>query len=193
MSAALGALAARAESEAAARGRRSWVARIPLGDELAALARELDDPATETSRWLSLEQAPIGYVAATFVRPPLAPRVSNLELQIRPKPGAKGKVAFRASRLPSGEWSAGPDWLAPDGSDPYWAHRFPLVVRARELGAALVLAFAGAPEAHLLRGGRLTGECCVCGRTLRDPTSVGLGIGPECRENMAPAFARLSP
>lgn len=26
------------------------------------------------------------------------------------------------------------------------------------------------------------GRCCRCGRTLTDPTSISLGIGPECRE-----------
>lgn len=26
------------------------------------------------------------------------------------------------------------------------------------------------------------GRCCRCGRTLTDPTSIQLGIGPECRE-----------
>jgi hypothetical protein len=26
------------------------------------------------------------------------------------------------------------------------------------------------------------GKCCRCGRTLTDPTSIELGIGPECRE-----------
>jgi len=29
--------------------------------------------------------------------------------------------------------------------------------------------------------GRLTGKCGCCGRTLTDPESVRLGIGPDCR------------
>lgn len=28
------------------------------------------------------------------------------------------------------------------------------------------------------------GRCCRCGRTLTDPTSIELGIGPECREKV---------
>jgi hypothetical protein len=28
------------------------------------------------------------------------------------------------------------------------------------------------------------GKCCKCGRTLTDPTSISLGIGPECRSKV---------
>jgi hypothetical protein len=36
---------------------------------------------------------------------------------------------------------------------------------------------------------RLIGACCVCGRTLTDPTSVGDGIGPICRKQFRPREA----
>jgi hypothetical protein len=32
----------------------------------------------------------------------------------------------------------------------------------------------------MLAGARLAKICCRCGRTLTDPTSMALGIGPEC-------------
>lgn len=34
------------------------------------------------------------------------------------------------------------------------------------------------------------GTCCVCNRTLTDPTSVELGIGPECRKNRYPQIKK---
>ena len=32
---------------------------------------------------------------------------------------------------------------------------------------------------------RHEGKCCRCGRTLTDPTSIELGIGPECRSKVS--------
>jgi hypothetical protein len=59
--------------------------------------------------------------------------------------------------------------------------RYALRERLRELGLAAILAFTGAPDETMQRGARLAGICCNCGRTLTDPTSLELGIGPECR------------
>ena len=36
------------------------------------------------------------------------------------------------------------------------------------------------------------GVCCICGAALTDPTSVSLGIGPECRKNPASLALAMS-
>ena len=55
-----------------------------------------------------------------------------------------------------------------------------LLPRASELGAIALAKFAEAPDEVMRVGGQISGICCICGRTLTDPTSVRLGIGPEC-------------
>jgi hypothetical protein len=37
------------------------------------------------------------------------------------------------------------------------------------------------PYARMVEYGQITGSCGACGRTLEDPESVALGIGPVCR------------
>jgi hypothetical protein len=41
---------------------------------------------------------------------------------------------------------------------------------------------AADPKGAAISYGRLTGQCSCCGRTLSDPASVDLGIGPVCAE-----------
>lgn len=41
--------------------------------------------------------------------------------------------------------------------------------------------------------GRETGTCCCCGRTLTNPLSVKLGIGPICRDGWFPDAQLISP
>jgi len=38
--------------------------------------------------------------------------------------------------------------------------------------------------------GRTIGRCRVCGRTLTDPESVALGIGPVCRQREGDSYER---
>ena len=45
-----------------------------------------------------------------------------------------------------------------------------------------VARIAADPTAAAVAYGRLTGSCACCGRTLSDPASVALGIGPICAE-----------
>jgi hypothetical protein len=41
---------------------------------------------------------------------------------------------------------------------------------------------AADPKAAAIAYGRLTGKCCVCGRTLEDAESIARGIGPICAQ-----------
>ena len=57
------------------------------------------------------------------------------------------------------------------------AHPF-LVSAMREAYPGVeLLAPTGAPPAEVFRGNR----CLVCGKTLSDPESLAMGVGPECR------------
>ena len=47
---------------------------------------------------------------------------------------------------------------------------------------ATLTAIAINPREAAINYGRLTGSCACCGRTLTDPQSVELGIGPICAE-----------
>ena len=59
-----------------------------------------------------------------------------------------------------------------------------LAVRRAAIDAAIA---RGEPvPAHLRPVG---GECAMCNRPLKDPESVRLGVGPECRREMASAAA----
>lgn len=53
--------------------------------------------------------------------------------------------------------------------------------RIRELGMAAIAGFSGAPDELMKTGAQIAGICCICGRALTDPTSMRLGIWPECR------------
>jgi hypothetical protein len=95
-----------------------------------------------------------------------------------------------------GGWWTGPNWSTPSSDLRQGMtegqitteqkkfnerkERFILDSGLRELGIAEILKFAGAPEEVMLAGARLAGICCECGRELTDPTSMALGIGPEC-------------
>jgi hypothetical protein len=95
-----------------------------------------------------------------------------------------------------GSWWTGPKWSVPSlyltesmgesqiavQEKDYNKHkeRFLLNSELRELGIAEILKFAGAPYEVMLAGARFAKICCCCGRELTDPTSMALGIGPEC-------------
>jgi hypothetical protein len=57
-------------------------------------------------------------------------------------------------------------------------------IRDREEREKVLLAIAADADA-LSRYGRETGTCGCCHRTLTDPESVSLGIGPICRQRLA--------
>lgn len=42
---------------------------------------------------------------------------------------------------------------------------------------------AADPRGAAIEHGRTTGQCACCGRTLTDPASIALGIGPICADN----------
>jgi hypothetical protein len=67
-----------------------------------------------------------------------------------------------------------------DGSEDWWVnttnskgHEEPILRCLIEL--------AKDPESTLRRGGQVSHMCCRCSKTLTDPLSMSLGIGPECR------------
>jgi hypothetical protein len=94
------------------------------------------------------------------------------------------------------KWWTGPEWTIPHLHLREWMkevqvaiqektyraekERFILHCELRESGTVEILKFAGAPEKIMLAGARLAKICCRCGRALTDPTSMALGIGPEC-------------
>jgi hypothetical protein len=100
-----------------------------------------------------------------------------------------------------GSWWTGPAWEAPRVRIECWMganyvavqhkayneqkERFLLRSELRELGIADILKFSGSPEEVMRAGGRIAGICCRCGRLLTDPTSMALGIGPECIQIVA--------
>ncbi len=114
---------------------------------------------------------------------------------------AQDGVMLVQIRPGSGGWWTGPRWTAPRL---FLSHRmyenqigiqelhyetskerFLINSELRELGIAEILKFAEAPEEVMLAGARIAGICCRCGRPLTDPTSMALGIGPECIHHLA--------
>jgi hypothetical protein len=59
-------------------------------------------------------------------------------------------------------------------------NRDALRAQALVLAKARVLDFAGAPDVQMRLAARLSGSCCICGKTLTDPVSLERGIGPDC-------------
>lgn len=62
-------------------------------------------------------------------------------------------------------------------------------ITARSLDAAQhtpIEALLANPELALTSEGKETGTCCCCGRTLTNPLSIELGIGPICRGSWFP-------
>jgi hypothetical protein len=62
-----------------------------------------------------------------------------------------------------------------------------------ELARARVIELGGGGDAEMMSqmaaGARVTGNCCICGAVLTDPTSVEYGIGPICRGKQSRAIA----
>jgi hypothetical protein len=99
---------------------------------------------------------------------------------------AKGRVQFRLPEVTvkavTRGVNAGACYLYSPGGE-YWGKISP----AGELHSSLAPELrphldeaAADPVAAAVRYGRLTGNCACCGRTLTDPKSIELGIGPIC-------------
>lgn len=74
------------------------------------------------------------------------------------------------------------------GSDAYYGKISPegRFFSVRECPATVephLLAFAQDPETHATKYGRLTGNCCFCGRKLTDERSTAMGYGPVCADH----------
>jgi hypothetical protein len=115
-------------------------------------------------------------------------RASVLGFHLRAGKEPNGKLLLELSLGSDSEWQIGPKWVDPvryrNFAEPGWTESreiFRLAVKARQLSLEAILAFASDPDEIMRRSARLAGICCVCGRTLTDPTSREQGIGPECR------------
>ena len=80
---------------------------------------------------------------------------------------------FRVDRPTEGRW-AGYTFVNEQASDEHWPVKGD---RKREVLAKI----AAEPDEAMARYGQLLGHCGRCGRTLTDPLSRELGIGPVCR------------
>lgn len=90
---------------------------------------------------------------------------------------ADGKVKFyRVDKPTEGRW-AGRTFVKVQASDDL----HPVKDGAK---VAVLAEIAKDPKAAMLRYGHEIGACGLCGRTLTDEESRGLGIGPVCRNKM---------
>jgi hypothetical protein len=88
------------------------------------------------------------------------------------------------------KWWTGPNWCCPQwtGDDAQYEKgkaRFLLRCQLRESGIREILRFADSPEEVMREGARKAKICCRCSRELTDPTSMALGVGPECIKHVA--------
>jgi hypothetical protein len=61
---------------------------------------------------------------------------------------------------------------------------WPPIDRTRPGDREVLAAVESDPDAAAARFDALGTACCVCGRTLTDPLSKTIGIGPECRQDV---------
>jgi hypothetical protein len=162
--------------------RPTFAPALTLDGELVSILRQLG--------WLETADKDVARLWARYSDPRRGPvRCSGFEL--RAGQSRSGKCFFETMRDKNGSWQSGPRWRPPRTNLPEWkenarafearwATRYPLAVRAVELGAARVADFAGHTDVQMQIGGTLTGACQCCGRALTDPISLERGIGPEC-------------
>jgi Family of unknown function (DUF6011) len=140
-----------------------------------------------------------GRLWAVWESPKLAHGKCN-GFQLRAGKGHDGETLVEI-RPGSGGWWTGPNWspttlclqhymneeAITNQKQKYQEEKtlFLIHCELRELGILEILKFAGAPEEVMRAGGRIAGICCRCGRVLTDPTSMALGIGPECIQHAA--------
>jgi Family of unknown function (DUF6011) len=97
-------------------------------------------------------------------------------------PEDKERIIAAAIKREQEDFEKDQDRFAKDQKNFNMRHEvFHLLESFRDLGWLEILRFVDAPDAVMQVGGRIAGICCCCGRLLSDPTSVQLGIGPECR------------
>ena len=150
--------------------RPTWAPSLVLGDELADVLREIG--------MLAADDKPVARLWARFTSPSRGPiRCEGVELCAGSK---HGREFFYVQRTDSG-WATGPRWQVPSRYEARWWARYPMYVRATELGGKRVLEFLGSADEQMLEGARLTITCSICGRGLTDPHSIEVGVGPECR------------
>lgn len=111
------------------------------------------------------------------------------------------RVSLCPAKRKDGRPTANPGWLyvkdddynylgkiAPDGS----LQLAKSIVLEPEQKASLLSATHN-PEQTAMQHGKETGTCCCCGRTLTNPLSVELGIGPICRGGWFPSSEAVAP
>jgi hypothetical protein len=162
--------------------RPTWAPALTLEGEIVTVLRELG--------WMKSDDKDVARLWARYTDPKRGP-VRCVGFELRAGASHTGYRFFESGRRSSGEWSTGPTWLPPRAyiaewrteaikRNEAWAKRYPLAVRATELGAIRVAEFAGQPDEQMRLGALLTGACSCCGRGLTDPISIERGIGPEC-------------
>jgi hypothetical protein len=83
------------------------------------------------------------------------------------------------------------------GSDAYYGKispegRFYPVSQCPATVEPHLLAFAADPEGVATKYGRLTGNCCFCGRKLTDERSTAMGYGPVCADHFGLNWGKLA-
>jgi hypothetical protein len=72
--------------------------------------------------------------------------------------------------------------VAKEEANPDW--RYKACTRMTALATERMLTFAGDAQGERQRSARVTGSCCICGKTLTDKLSLERGIGPECIQHL---------
>lgn len=102
----------------------------------------------------------------------------HLETVTDPNIRERLEYGLKVTGSKAGGWTFGPRYRV-------WnPERKSKLERIVELGRERVLEFAGAPDKQMREAGRFYGHCCICGKSLTDPISIELGIGPECRHKL---------
>lgn len=183
--------------------RPTWAPRLLLGDELLTLLYELDwlggddkavarlwarftDPRRGTVRCEGFElragETHTGrkiFTAQYFDKAVVIANLKrNIERSTVPEMRTYLEDVLRRTEAKTGGWSFGPLWRSwPRGP----VGGLEKLRRLVELGRARVMDFAGATDEQMRAAGKYFGNCCCCGKSLTDPQSIDLGIGPECR------------
>lgn len=114
------------------------------------------------------------------------PDIENAFARAKESGLKRPRLTFASVKFsPAAETSANPGAIYAKDCDGVYLGKFAAgrFVRSRDCTdehEREVLRIAMDPYKAAVEHGKLTGGCCVCNRTLSDPESVALGIGPVC-------------
>ena len=95
--------------------------------------------------------------------------------------GIRITMASEISANPGYLYIKGDDWGYIGKITPYGLMKIQHPNEITDIQKTYVLAAIHEPEKIAMTNGKITGTCCCCGRTLTNPLSIELGIGPICR------------